>query len=163
MQIVLKNKDTLLFDEFEFKCAIGKSGVTSNKEEGDKKTPKGLYSLGPLYYRKDKFSNPETKLKKIIINKRMGWCDDINSKYYNQPIKINNKFRHEKLFRKDGIYDMLIPINYNTKNPIKKKGSAIFIHLTKNYKSTLGCIALKENDFLILLKLINRRTKIKIL
>ena len=81
MQIVLKNKDTLLFDEFEFKCALGKRGVTSNKKEGDKKTPKGLYSLGPLYYRKDKFSNPETKLKKIIINESMGWCDDINSKY----------------------------------------------------------------------------------
>ena len=163
MQIILKNKDTLLFDEFEFKCAVGKRGVTSNKKEGDKKTPKGLYSLGPLYYRKDKFKNLETKLNKIIINKSMGWCDDINSKYYNQPIRINNKLKHEKLFRKDGIYDMLIPINYNTKNPIKKKGSAIFIHLTKNYKSTLGCIALKENDFLVLLKLINKRTKIKIL
>ena len=163
MQIVLTNKDTLLFDEFEFKCVIGKGGLTSNKIEGDKKTPKGVYSLGPLYYRKDKFSNPETKLKKIIINKNMGWCDDINSKYYNKPINTNNKFRHEKLFRNDGIYDLLIPINYNTKNPIKKKGSAIFIHLTKNFKSTLGCIALKENDFLVLLKLINKKTKIKIL
>ena len=163
MQIVLKNKDTLLFDEFKFKCAVGKRGITSNKKEGDKKTPKGLYSLGPLYYRKDKFKNPETKLRKIIINKSMGWCDDINSKYYNKPIKINNKLKHEKLFRKDDIYNMLIPINYNTKKTIKKKGSAIFIHLTKNYKSTLGCIALKENDFSVLLKLINRRTKIKIL
>ena len=163
MQIVLTNKDTLLFDEFEFKCVIGKGGLTSNKIEGDKKTPKGVYSLGPLYYRKDKFSNPETKLKKIIINKNMGWCDDINSKYYNKPINTKNKFRHEKLFRNDGIYDLLIPINYNTKNPIKKKGSAIFIHLTKNFKSTLGCIALKENDFLVLLKLINKKTKIKIL
>ena len=163
MQIVLKNKDTLLFDEFKFKCAIGKNGTTSNKTEGDKKTPKGLYSLGPLYYRKDKFLNLETKLKKIIINKNMGWCDDINSKYYNQPIKISNKLKYEKLFRKDGIYDLIIPINYNTKNPIKKKGSAIFIHLTKNYKNTLGCIAIKKNDFLVLLKLINKKTKIKIL
>ena len=163
MQIVLINKDTLLFGEFKFKCVIGKGGLTSNKIEGDKKTPKGIYSLGPLYYRKDKFSNPETKLKKIIINKNIGWCDDINSKYYNKPIKTNNKFRHEKLFRNDGIYDLLIPINYNTKNPIKKKGSAIFIHLTKNYKNTLGCIALKENDFLVLLKLINKKTKIKII
>ena len=163
MQIVLKNKDTLLFNEFEFKCAIGDGGVTSKKIEGDKKTPKGVYSLGPLYYRKDKFSKLRNKLKKIKIKKNMGWCDDINSKHYNQPIKINNKYRHERLFRKDGIYDLLIPINYNTKNPIKKKGSAIFIHLTKNYKSTLGCITLKKNDFLTLLKLINKKTKIKIL
>ena len=127
MQIVLINKDTLLFDEFEFKCAIGKGGLTSNKIEGDKKTPKGVYSLGPLYYRKDKFSNPETKLKRIIINKNMGWCDDINSKYYNKPIKTNNKFRHEKLFRNDGIYDLLIPINYNTKNPIKAMQPSVLL------------------------------------
>ena len=162
MKIILKNKDTLLFDEFEFKCVIGKRGLTSNKMRVIKNTKRSIF-LRPLYYRKDKFSNPETKLKKIIINKNMGWCDDINSKYYNKPINTNNKFRHEKLFRNDGIYDLLIPINYNTKNPIKNKGSAIFIHLTKNFKSTLGCIALKENDFLVLLKLINKKTKIKIL
>ena len=67
------------------------------------------------------------------------------------------------MFRKNTIYDLLIPINYNTKKPIRKKGSAIFIHLTNNYKKTLGCIALKENDLLTILKLINKKTKIKIL
>ena len=163
MQLILKNKDTLLFGEFEFKCVIGKKGSTSNKIEGDKKTPKGVYSLGPLFYRKDKFKNPDTKIKRISIKKNMGWCDDVNSKNYNKLIKINKKIKHEKLFRKNLIYDLLIPINYNTKNPVKKKGSAIFIHLTKNYEKTLGCIALKENDLLTILKLINKRTKIKIL
>ena len=66
----------------------------------------------------------------------MVWCDDINSKYYNQLININKNTKHEKLFRKDQIYDLIIPINYNTKNPIRNKGSAIFIHLTKNYEKT---------------------------
>ena len=163
MQLILKNKDTLLLGEFKFKCVIGKKGSTSNKIEGDKKTPKGVYSLGPLFYRKDKFKNPDTKIKRISIKKNMGWCDDVNSKNYNKLIKINKKIKHEKLFRKNLIYDLLIPINYNTKNPVKKKGSAIFIHLTKNYEKTLGCIALKENDLLTILKLINKRTKIKIL
>ena len=93
----------------------------------------------------------------------MGWCDDVNNKNYNKLIKINKKIKHEKLFRKNTIYDLLIPINYNTKKPIRKKGSAIFIHLTNNYKKTLGCIALKENDLLTILKLINKKTKIKIL
>ena len=163
MQLILKNKNTLLLDEFKFKCSIGKNGSTLNKIEGDKKTPKGVYSLGPLFYRKDKFKKPETKLKKISIKRNMGWCDDINSKNYNKLIKIDKKTKHEKLFRKNITYDLLIPINYNTDKPIRKKGSAIFIHLTKNYKKTLGCIALKENDLLTLLKIINRKTKIKIL
>ena len=69
MQLILKNKDTLLFDEFKFKCAIGKKGIASNKVEGDKKTPKGTYTLGSLYYRKDIYLNIETKLKKIPIKK----------------------------------------------------------------------------------------------
>ena len=84
MQLILKNKNTLLLGEFKFKCSIGKNGSTSNKIEGDKKTPKGIYSLGPLFYRKDKFKNPETKIKKIPIKKNMGWCDDVNNKNYNQ-------------------------------------------------------------------------------
>ena len=163
MQIVLKNKDTLLFDEFKFKCSIGKRGVTSNKVEGDKKTPRGIFTLGSLFYRKNKFSNLETKLKKIPIKKNMGWCDDINSEYYNKQIKIHKKINHEKLFRKDEIYDLVLLINYNTKNPIKKKGSAIFLHLTKNYEKTRGYISIKEKDFLILLKIIKKKTKIKIL
>ena len=162
MQIVLKNKDTLLFGEFKFKCSIGK-GITSKNFEGDKKTPRVNISLGPTDYRKDKFSKLDTKLKKILIKKDMGWCDDVNSKYYNKQIKINNKIKHEKMFRKDKMYDLLLPINYNSKKPVKNKGSAIFIHITKNYKKTLGCISIKEKDFLVLLKVINKKTKIKIL
>ncbi len=162
MIINIKNKDTLIVDLFEFKCSIGKNGFTSNKREGDNKTPKGTYSIGNLYYRKDRNLNLETSLKKIPIKKNMAWCDDVNSKKYNKRIKINKKVSYEKLYRRDHNYDLLIPINYNI-NPItKKKGSAIFIHLTKNYKKTQGCIALLKKDFLILLKIINSKTKIKI-
>ena len=132
------------------------------KIEGDKKTPKGIFSIGKLYYRKNRISKFETKLKTIQIKRKMGWCDDINSKYYNKPIKIKKNIKHEKLFRKDNKYDLLIPIHYNTKPVVKNKGSAIFIHLTKNYKKTAGCVALSQKDFLILLKLINSKTKIKI-
>ena len=162
MQIIITNKDTLLYDEFKFKCSIGKNGKTSKKIEGDNKTPKGSYALGPLYYRKDRLPKPLTKLKVIQIKKNFGWCDDIKSKFYNKPIKINNKIRHEKLYRKDKKYDLLIPIKYNSTKPKKNKGSAIFLHLTNNYKKTQGCIAITKKDMLILLKLINKQTKIKI-
>ena len=92
----------------------------------------------------------------------MAWCNDIKSKFYNKEVKINKKFKYEKLYRNDYKYDYFILIKYNYNKPIKNKGSAIFIHLTKNFKPTDGCVAIKEKDFLILLKLINKKTQIKI-
>ena len=164
MTIILKDKVTLAFDEFIFRCSIGKKGTTKKKIEGDKKTPSGTFSLGNLYYRKDRHTKPVTKLKCIPIKKEMGWCDDIqNKKYYNRLIKINKNIHHEKLFRRDKKYDFIIPIEYNTKKPKIPKGSAIFIHLTNNFKPTLGCVALEKKDFLILIKLINKKTKIKLI
>ena len=164
MTIILKNKETLNFKDFVFKCCIGKNGTTKNKYEGDKKTPKGTYYLGNLYFRKDRNYKPVTKLRCIPINKKIGWCNDIKyKKKYNNIIKVDNKISHEKMYRKDFKYDFVIPINYNTKNIKLRKGSAIFIHLTKSYKPTTGCIALSKKDLIILLKLINRSTKIKIL
>jgi len=163
MRIILKNKETLLYDDFEFRCCIGKNGTTSNKIEGDKKTPKGIFSLGSVFYRKDRIKNLVTKLKKRKINRLMGWCDDVKNQKYNKLIKVNKKIKHEKLFQKKINYDLIIPIKYNFKKTKKNKGSAIFIHVTRDYKKTLGCIALKKNDLLILLKLINKKTKIQIL
>jgi L,D-peptidoglycan transpeptidase YkuD (ErfK/YbiS/YcfS/YnhG family) len=164
MTILIKNKHTLLIDEFRFRCCIGKNGSTKNKKEGDKKTPKGTFEIENLYYRKDRLAKPITSLKCIEIKKDMGWCDDIYvPKKYNKRIKTEKKFKHEKLKRKDYKYDLLIPIKYNFKRPISGLGSCIFIHLTKDYRPTVGCIALKKKDFLIMLKLINKNSKIKII
>ena len=164
MTIFVKNKHTLQINEFRFRCCIGKKGSTKNKKEGDKKTPKGKFKIENLYFRKDRNNKPSTLLKCVEIKKNMGWCDDINfPKKYNKLIKIEKKIKHEKLHRKDNKYDLLIPIKYNFKNTIIGKGSCIFIHLTKNYKPTAGCVALKEKDFLIMLKLIKKNTKIEII
>ena len=164
MTIFVKNKHSLEIDEFKFRCCIGKNGLTRYKKEGDKKTPKGTFEVENLYFRKDRKEKPLTLLKCIEIKKDMGWCDDLHfPKKYNKLIKIEKKIKHEKLIRKDNKYDFLIPIKYNFKKPVNGKGSCIFIHLTKDYKPTAGCIALKEKDFLIMLKLIKKNTKIKIL
>ena len=163
MTIFLKNKQTLEIDEFKFRCCIGKKGSTKNKKEGDKKTPKGNFEIEKLYFRKDRKEKPSTLLKCVEITKDMGWCHDVNfPKKYNKLFKIKNNIKHEKLNRHDFKYDFLIPIKYNFKKPIVGKGSCIFIHLTRDYKPTAGCIALKEKDFLIMLKIINRNSKIKI-
>jgi len=163
MTIFVKNKYTLQVDEFKFRCCIGKKGSTWNKKEGDKKTPKGTFKIENLYFREDRIIKPTTLLKCIKIKKDMGWCDDVRfPKKYNKLIKVEKKIKHEKLKRKDYKYDLLIPIKYNFKNPTAGLGSCIFIHLTKDYRPTAGCIALKEKDFLIMLKLINKNSKIKI-
>ena len=164
MTIFVKNKHTLEIEEFKFKCCIGKGGSTSNKKEGDKRTPKGTFKIGNLYYRKDRQKKPLTALKCIGIKKKMGWCDDIRfPKKYNKLFKIKQKIRHEKLSRKDHKYDLLIPIKYNFTKPIVGLGSCIFIHLTKDYRPTAGCVALNVKDFLIMLKVIKKNSKIKIL
>ena len=162
MKITLKNKYTLKIDDFEFKCCIGKNGLKKNKIEGDKCTPKGTFKLGTLYYRKDRVKKPITSLKIKIIKKNMGWCYDSKNKLYNQEIKVNKNITHEKLFRKDYKYNYLLIMEYNTKKIKPNKGSAIFIHLTKNFKATAGCIALLQKDFLIMIKLINKKSTIKI-
>ena len=163
MTIFVKNKHTLIIDEFVFKCCIGKNGSALKKKEGDKKTPKGTYKIENLYYRKDRIQKPETSLKCVQITNKMGWCNDIKfPKNYNKLIKLKHKPKCEKLYRHDYKYNLLIPIKYNFNKSIIGRGSCIFIHLTKNYKPTAGCIALKKKDFLIMLKIIKKNSKIKI-
>ena len=148
MIIILKNKHSLQVDEFSFKCCIGKNGSSFIKKEGDKKTPKGIFKIENLYYRKDRLEKPLTSLKCVEIKSNMGWCDDINSpKKYNKLIKTSIQIKHEKLKRKDHKYNLLIPIKYNFERPIVGQGSCIFIHLTKNYHPTNGCIPLKKKIF----------------
>jgi len=163
MIIYLKKKQSLQLDDFNFKCSTGKNGLSKNKIEGDLKTPVGVFSLENLYYRSDRMDKPITNLKCIKIDKNMGWCNDpLNKEKYNKLIKVNKKIKHEKLYRRDHKYDLLIPIKYNFNKRVPGKGSCIFIHLTRNYAPTAGCISLKKKDLLILLKLIKKNTKIKI-
>ena len=161
MIIHVKDKNTLIIDDFYLKCCIGKNGLNSNKKEGDYTTPKGLFKLKRLYFRRDRVGVPKCNIKKKMITKSMSWCDDSKNAMYNQEILVFNKKNKENFYRKDYKYDYLITINHNEKKT-PFKGSAIFIHLTNDYKPTEGCIALKKNDFEILLKLINQKTIIKI-
>ena len=161
--IIVKKSGYLNYKNFKFRCALGKNGIKKKVKEGDFITPKGKYKLIKIYYRPDRIKKINSPLKKIKIKKNMGWCDDVNSKHYNKQIKINDKISHEKLYRKDSLYDILIVLNYNL-NPITRgKGSAIFLHIAKkNYSKTQGCIALKKNELLNLVSKIKKNTQIKI-
>ena len=161
--IIINKSGYLKYKDFRFRCALGKAGIGKKKKEGDNITPKGLYKIVKIYYRKDRIKKVSSKFKLIKITKNIGWCDDPNSEKYNQIINLPTKYSYEKFYRKDNVYDLILVLNYNMSPVIKKKGSAIFIHVAKkNYQSTQGCIALKKNNLMKLISKINKNIKIKI-
>ena len=159
---ILINKNYLTYNKLKVKCAIGKKGIGIKKKEGDLITPTGQFKIKYILYRKERVKI-STKLKKIIIKKNMGWCDDPKSSDYNKLVKLPFAYSHEKLFRKDNIYDIILVLNYNM-SPVKKnKGSAIFIHIAKkDFKKTEGCVAIRKPSLIKLVKEMNSNTKVKI-
>ena len=159
---ILINKNYLTYNKLKVKCAIGKKGIGYKRKEGDLITPKGQFKIKYILYRKDRVQI-STKLKKRVIKKNMGWCDDPKSRQYNKLVKLPFVFKHEKLFKKEKIYDIILVLNYNMKPVKKNKGSAIFIHVAKNnFKKTEGCVAIKKINLIKLIKEINPNTKVKI-
>jgi len=160
MNIELKNK-FLYFNKYKIKCTLGKRGITHKKVEGDHKTPAGTFTFKSIFYRKDRMLKLKSVLNKIVIKKNMGWCHDPNSKFYNKLIKFPFNYSSEKLWLKKNIYDVIIIINYNLKPIIKKKGSAIFLHIAqKNYATTKGCVAISKKNMVLLVNKINKKTKL---
>ncbi len=148
---------------YKAKCAIGKRGIGNKRKEGDLITPKGKYKIKYILYRKDRIKRIQSKIKKIAITKNMGWCDDPKSKDYNKLIKLPINYRYEKLYRKENIYDLILVLNFNMRPIVKKKGSAIFIHIAKkNYKKTEGCVAVNKVSLLKIIKKLKNNTKVLI-
>ena len=156
------NKKYLTFNNYKVKCAVGKRGIGHKKKEGDLITPKGKYRIKYILYRKERVKI-KSKIKKIIIKKNLGWCDDINSKQYNKLVYLPFEHKYEKLYKKENVYDIIIVLNYNMDPIVKNKGSAIFIHIAKkNYKKTEGCIAVKKTHLLQIIKNLKRNTVVTI-
>ena len=162
--IIINKSGYLKFKNLKFKCSLGKSGIGEKKIEGDNITPEGTYQIIRVYYRKDRIKKIKAKIKLFEIKKNFGWCDQPNSKFYNRLIDIPNKLSHEKLYRKDNVYDVIIVLNYNMNPTIQYKGSAIFIHMAKRkFPPTKGCVAISKKNLLSLIERISKKTKIKIL
>ena len=131
-----------------FRCALGKNGITRDKKEGDNATPIGRFPLRCAYYRPDVFSTPpKTGLPLYALTPEDGWCDDVASPDYNTFVKLPHPARHEKLWRDDAVYDLIIVVGYNDAPVVLGKGSAIFIHLAReNFAGTEGCVAFTRDD-----------------
>ena len=161
--IIVKKSGYLKYKNFIFRCALGKNGIKKKIQEGDNITPKGIFKITKIYYRQDKIKKINTLIKKIKIRKNMGWCDDPKSSFYNRQIKLPTKYGHEKLYRNDNLYDLIVVLNYNMNPIIKNKGSAIFLHIAKNsYQKTKGCIALKKEHLIKIISKIKKNIRIKI-
>lgn len=168
------SKYIIRINSINIACQVGKNGLIPKhlKREGDLCTPIGTWKIRSLYYREDKVSLINTSLKRKIktykINKYTGWCDDINSIFYNKKLKIfGNKKKiiphHEKLWRSDDVYDIFLVLGYNDNPIIKGRGSAIFLHCSfKNNTSTAGCLAIDKNSFKYVLRHLNKNTYINI-
>ena len=134
------------------RCALGRSGVTSNKREGDGATPRGV--LRPLWalYRPDRGPRPAVDLAVKPIRPDDGWCDDPNDRRYNRPVGLPFAGRHEKLWREDRLYDVVVVLDHNMGPVAPGAGSAIFLHVAApGFTPTEGCIALAPNDLQALL------------
>ena len=151
-----KFKPKILVNGKMFYCQIGVNGTVPQfkKKEGDKSTPTGKWKIKRIFFRKDRNKNIFSsyfKNKIIEVNSNLVWCDDVKSNFYNRLVNLKNlkriKFSYEALYRLDNAYDIFIEINYNQAPIIRSKGSAIFIHCSfDDFRSTLGCVALKKNN-----------------
>lgn len=162
--IIINKSGYLKYKNFKFRCSLGKAGIGKKKIEGDNITPKGTFKIIKIYYRSDRIKKIKSKLKLIKIKKNMAWCDDPQSRNYNQLIKLPSKYSYENLFKKINIYDLILVLNFNINPIIKNRGSAIFIHVAKrNYKPTAGCIALKKDHLIKLVNNLKKNAVIKIM
>ncbi len=157
----------LEIDGGQYRCSIGKNGITDAKVEGDGCTPSGTYPLRAVFYGEDKIKAPiKTGLPVYKIHKYDGWCDDPSSNQYNQHVNLNNfdtRLSHEKLYREDDLYDIVVIIGYNDNPPVKGKGSAIFLHVAREgYAGTAGCVGLKKQDLMHVLSLLDKKSTITI-
>lgn len=152
MSNIIVSGNTLHCNGRSYRCAIGKNGFSRTKKEGDGTTPIGTFPLRECWYRMDRLEAPRTKLPLRLIRPEDGWCDDPASADYNTHVRLPYEASHEKLFRDEHVYDLIIPLGYNDDPVIAGKGSAIFMHIAKpGYNGTEGCIALAEADLLEIL------------
>ncbi len=160
MNLLVQN-NYLHSDLGRFACAVGRGGLTTNKVEGDHKTPVGEFKFKKIYYRKDRLGEMIFQIPFATIRENDGWCDDPKNKLYNQHVQFPFDASAERLFRDDDLYDIICVLNYNTNPIVPGKGSAIFLHICKsNFAGTEGCVAIEKKNILKLVNLIDFNTKL---
>jgi L,D-peptidoglycan transpeptidase YkuD (ErfK/YbiS/YcfS/YnhG family) len=129
------------------RAAIGRTGRTADKREGDGATPIGHLRLTRVLYRAGHVRPPRCAAPVEPLAPDDGWCDDPADLLYNRPVKTPYRGHHETLWREDSLYDIIGVLDWNTSPVVRYRGSAIFLHVaTPDYAPTAGCIALSLPD-----------------
>ncbi len=153
MDLIVEPLGWALWGGARMRCALGRAGISAAKREGDGASPAGSFLMRGLLYRPDREALPSTKLPVRAIARADGWCDDPADPAYNRPVSLPYKARAERLWRADGLYDLVAPLGYNDDPVAPGKGSAIFLHIARDdYGPTEGCIALSRADLLKVLE-----------
>ena len=141
--------------------ALGRGGIRANKREGDGGTPRGSFRPRRLWWRADRHVRPQTFLPVRAIAADDAWCEDPESRHYNQPIRRHGDQAGDRLVREDRLYDFIIEIDHNRHPRIKGRGSAVFLHLARDrFGPTAGCVAMTQTSMLRLLRRLGPRTRI---
>ena len=157
-------RGTLRVGDLRFPCALGRSGCTARKREGDGATPIGQWRLRAVLYRPDRLRRPRTALPVRAIRRRDGWCDAPADRNYNRPVRLPYPASAERLWREDALYDLLVVLDYNERPRARGRGSAIFMHVAKSgYAPTEGCIALARPHLARLLERLDLRATVRVL
>ncbi len=160
--IEVSGSGSLTFMGKTYRCALGKGGVREDKREGDGATPVGCFAVRKVYYRPDKFmAAPQTAFPVQVLSPDDGWADDDKLPEYNTLVKLPYAGSHEKLWRDDHLYDLIVVLGYNDQPPVPGKGSAVFMHLAREaFTPTAGCVALSREDLLDVLRAAEAGTQV---
>jgi L,D-peptidoglycan transpeptidase YkuD (ErfK/YbiS/YcfS/YnhG family) len=147
-----RTKGILRFGQITVPCALGRSGIVARKKEGDGATPTGRFELLHVYYRADRSLPPSTSLPLEPLTLMSGWCDDPAHRLYNRPVSLPFPASHEKMWRDDRLYDVVVVMDCNMHPAVKGKGSAIFFHIAReDYRPTEGCVAIAPEHMRLIL------------
>ena len=128
-------------------CALGRSGITRNKREGDGATPAGRYEILAIRYRPDRIRRPATRLPLQASRPSDGWCDALGDRNYNRPVRLPYRRSAETMWREDHLYDVVAILDWNVSRRSQGRGSAIFFHLARpGFLPTEGCVAVRPAD-----------------
>ncbi|TDX67530.1 L,D-peptidoglycan transpeptidase YkuD (ErfK/YbiS/YcfS/YnhG family) [Methylosinus sp. sav-2] len=141
----------LIAGDLVLACALGRSGITRRKREGDGATPAGSFTLLSIYLRRGRAEKPRSVAARFVRPDDL-WCDDARSFLYNRPLRGKTPLSHERLWRADRLYDVVGVLDYNIRPRVLGRGSAIFFHIaTQTLGPTAGCVALRARDMARLL------------
>ncbi len=149
----------LVFGGLRMRCALGRGGIRAGKREGDGATPFGRFRVHEVLYNPRRVQRPVTGVPVRPIARADGWCDAPGDRNYNRFVRHPYRASAERLWRDDGLYDLVVVLDYNIRPRVQGRGSAVFMHVARpGFQATEGCIAVERDHLRRILSRVTRTT-----